>query len=317
LDSKGNQFIARGINSANGDWDKSYPPWDVMPAIRSTGANCVRIQWLNDADIAKKGLGDNDLKTAIQKAIDNKMIPIVELWSNTGSNDYNALKDAGSWWVSKMYILKQFEDKLLINIQNEWSDWKKGRNDQAGHSLADFMWYIDAAVKPIRSSGWKGTLIIDSTAYAQSPNAILQYGQKMIDADPQHNLLFSLHLYADWREADKYDQTYSPYDKALLGQIVDKGLPLLIGEFSDKHPDTSCGVKYMNAPKIMKIARDKSIGYLGWSWKGNGKTCMELSTILDLSWNWKDSNYLTEWGKILVNDPNGIKATSKIASVFA
>jgi len=78
----------------------------------------------------------------------------------------------------------------------------------------------------------------------------------MIDADPQHNLLFSLHLYADWREADKYDQSmfleimqlffrflhifeifksnkaYSPYDKALLGQIVDKGLPLLIGEFS-------------------------------------------------------------------------------------
>jgi hypothetical protein len=29
----------------------------------------------------------------------------------------------------------------------------------------------------------------------------------MIDADPQHNLLFSLHLYADWREADKYDQS--------------------------------------------------------------------------------------------------------------
>ena len=29
----------------------------------------------------------------------------------------------------------------------------------------------------------------------------------MIDADPQHTLLFSLHLYADWREADKYDQS--------------------------------------------------------------------------------------------------------------
>jgi hypothetical protein len=44
---------------------------------------------------------------------------------------------------------------------------------------------------------------------------------------------------------------------------------------------------------------------------------MELSTILDLSWNWKDSKSLTDWGNILVNDPNGIKATSKIASVFA
>ena len=120
MDSKGNQFIPRGINTANGDWDKSNPPTGVMAAVRSTGANCVRIQWLNNEDIAKKGLGDNDLKNAIQKAIDNKLIPIVELWSNTGSNDYDALKKAGDWWVSKMYMLKAFEDKLLINIQNEW-----------------------------------------------------------------------------------------------------------------------------------------------------------------------------------------------------
>jgi hypothetical protein len=45
---------------------------------------------------------------------------------------------------------------------------------------------------------------------------------------------------------------YTPYDKALLGQIVDKGLPLILGEFSDKHPDSSGKTEYINAPKIMK-----------------------------------------------------------------
>ena len=37
-----------------------------------------------------------------------------------------------------------------------------------------------------------------------------------------------LHIF----EIFKSNKDYSPYDKALLGQIVDKGLPLLIGEFS-------------------------------------------------------------------------------------
>jgi hypothetical protein len=206
-DAKGNEFIARGINTANGDWDATYKPHEVMPAISATGANSVRIQWLTDDKIKQKGLGDKDLKNVIQQALNNKMIPIVELWSFTGSNDYNALKSAGQWWVSKMPILKQFHDKLLINVANEWSDWKKGRDDQAGHKLTDFLWYVDTAIKPIRNAGWKGTLIIDSTAYAQSPNAILKYGQEMINRDPMKNLMFSIHAYADWREAPKYDQS--------------------------------------------------------------------------------------------------------------
>ena len=120
LDSNGKEFIARGINTASADWDATYKPESYMPAIAATGANCVRIQWLTDDKVKKKGLNDNSLKNVIQQAINNKLIPILELWTFTGSNEYSALQSAGNWWASKIPILKQFEDKLLINIANEW-----------------------------------------------------------------------------------------------------------------------------------------------------------------------------------------------------
>ncbi len=53
-------------------------------------------------------------------------------------------------------------------------------NDQAGHNLADFLWYVDDAIIPIRKAGWRGTLVIDSLAMAQSPHPILKYGQVRI-----------------------------------------------------------------------------------------------------------------------------------------
>lgn len=123
-DSNGNEFIARGINTASADWDAKFPPAIVMPAVASTGANSVRILWLTDDKLRKKRLNDSNLVNVIQTAIDNRLIPILELWSFTGHNDYNSLRLAGQWWVSKMHLLKQFEDILLINVANEWVNFR-------------------------------------------------------------------------------------------------------------------------------------------------------------------------------------------------
>jgi hypothetical protein len=73
----------------------------------------------------------------------------------------------------------------------------------------------------------------------------------LINRDPNKNLIFSIHAYADWR-AEKVDNNYGPYDKALLAEIVKKGLPLILGEFSDSHPDSHKVNKYIDAKQIMK-----------------------------------------------------------------
>ena len=84
MDSKGNEFIARGINTANADNDFYHSPATYYDGIVKTGANCIRIQWLIESEMSGKKLDDGHLKTAIQTAIDKNLIPILELWTYTG-----------------------------------------------------------------------------------------------------------------------------------------------------------------------------------------------------------------------------------------
>ncbi len=74
------------------------------------------------------------------------------------------------------------------------------------------------AISIIRSSGWAGALVIDASAYAQNPDGILQkfnnnisliktyfnigpikYGNELVQGDPYKNLIFSIHMYAEWK----------------------------------------------------------------------------------------------------------------------
>jgi len=321
MDSNGKPFIAKGINVASADWDATYKPWKVMKAVGATGANAVRILWLRDDEIKKKGLNDNDLVEVIKQAINNKLIPMVHLWIDPyqlGESNWDqrwVLQQAGQWWVSKLPLLKQFEDKLLINVLNEWSTWKRGRaKNDSGFNLSDFLFYADDAIIPIRKAGWQGTLVIDTLGMAQSPHPILQYGQKLIDKDPKRNLIFSVHAYADWRE-EPINNDYTPYDKNLLAEISRKNIPLILGEFSDSHPDSLKAMKYMNARKLMQICKDNNIGWLAWSWKGNGVVNgVDLAKVLDISFEHENPN-LTDWGKLVAWDQNGLKTAQK-ATVF-
>lgn len=61
----------------------------------------------------------------------------------------------------------------------------------------------------------------------------------------------------------------------------------------------------------MSYCREKNVGWLAWSWKGNSGGV----EYLDLANDWAGKS-LTEYGNIVVNGPNGLKETSKLCTVF-
>ena len=62
----------------------------------------------------------------------------------------------------------------------------------------------------------------------------------------------------------------------------------------------------------MQYCEENDIGYLGWSWKGNGGGV----EYLDIAVEWDGSVLSEDWGEILINGENGITATAKICSVY-
>jgi mannan endo-1,4-beta-mannosidase len=116
--------------------------------------------------------------------------------------------------------------------------------------------------------------------------------------DPQRNIIFSVHMYGVFDTAAEITD--------YLGRFRAAGLPLVIGEFGFHHSDGN-----PDEDTIMATAQAQGVGYLGWSWSGNGDGVEHLDLVTNFN-----PNQLTPWGERLFNGANGIRATAHEATIF-
>lgn len=279
-DANGNDFVIRGINHGH-YWFRNELD-TAFGAIANTGANTIRIVWESEGTAG-------ELETAVQRAIDLELIPMVELHDVTGSNSQSDLLNMARYYTGAqvLAVLQRFERHLLVNIANEWSgeDWLGG---------------YQAAVAEMRDAGINHTLVIDANGWGQESATVLRDGQALLDSDPERNLLFSVHMYQSFGSD-------SAITAALQG-AVDQGLPLIVGEFGFQHGTPVTQIPYET---ILSECARLGLGYIPWSWKGNSSEV----AYLDMSEDW-GGNTLTDWGRGVVEGSQGIASTSQKASVF-
>src|SRR5690606_14979721 len=160
------------------------------------------------------------------------------------------------------------------------------------------------AVQTLRSAGLKHLLVVDAPNWGQDWEETMRNNKNnaassILDADPDRNVLFSVHMYDIYNTAN----TVTSYIDTFLGH----GLPLVVGEFAADH---GAG-KNVDAGTIMSKAAQSRIGYIGWSWSGNSA---DLSS-LDITNNF-NVNSLTTWGSTLINGASGIAETAQTCSCF-
>ena len=155
------------------------------------------------------------------------------------------------------------------------------------------------AVKNLRNAGIKNTIMVDCAGYGQYPGVIGTNGSAVFNADPMKNLMFSIHMYQ--YDAGTEDDVRSNIDQALAINV-----PLCIGEFAYSHEGKD--VAYQT---IMDYCQEKRVGYLVWSWTGNGGG----AEACDMFGGY-DENDVKENGRLTVWGTNGIKATSKECTVY-
>ena len=290
LERNGNSFVMRGINVPHAWYaDKTA---SSLSDIAKTGANTVRIVLASGDRWTKTS--ESEVSSLIAQAKANKLIAILEVHDTTGYGEQAGaitLAQAANYWKSIKGALIGQEDYVIIDIGNEplgngppASAWTNGHIE---------------AIKSLRDAGLTHAIMVDAANWGQDwENITRNNAASVLAADPQRNVIFSVHMYQVYDKASTID--------GYLSTFKNNGLALVVGEFAADHQGAN-----VDEASIMSYAKQYGYGYLGWSWSGNSAGLESL----DIARNFNAST-LSPWGNTLINGNNGIKATSSIATIF-
>ncbi|MDT0400995.1 MULTISPECIES: cellulase family glycosylhydrolase [Streptomyces] len=288
LEASGNDFVMRGVNHAH-TW---YPDRiSSLAHIKAKGANTVRVvlasgqRWTrNDA---------SDVANVVAQCKQNRLICVLEVHDTTGYGEQSGaatLSQAADYWIGVQSALAGQEDHVIVNIGNE----PYGNTNYTA-------WTADtkAAIQKLRNAGFDHTLMVDAPNWGQDwAFTMRDNAASVFAADPDANTVFSIHMYGVFDTAAEI----SDY----LGRFVSAKLPIVVGEFGHDHSDGN-----PDEDTILAVTQQLGLGYLGWSWSGNGGGVEYLDMVTSF-----DPNQLTSWGRRIFEGANGIAATSEEAAVY-
>ena len=302
-DANGYEFVIRGVNQ-NQWWGNPAENLLAIDEVAKTGANAVRavMNWVSGGSDTP-----TERRTIVERYLANNIVPIVEDHAATNSNDNEspaALATIVDKWLDPANLswLQQYEQKLILNIANEW-----GPNSTVWRDT-----YIQQ-VQRLRNAGVNALIMIDAGGWGQEINTIKSWASAILNADPQKNVVFSIHFYSQWRTEERsFDVGGGTYDVLTeLNNVRNQGLPIVVGEFSWEGVDS---VAY-RAQRVMEICQQLGVGYMGWAWNYNNPSTLDM--IPGTAYQYNSNVNLSPWGDIIVNHPDaGIKATSVRATVF-
>jgi mannan endo-1,4-beta-mannosidase len=286
LESNGNPFVMRGVSHAH-VW---YPTQTSSFAnIKATGANTVRVV----LGSGKRWGPSTDVPNVVSLCKTNKLICVLEVHDTTGYGEEGAaatLDEAVNYWITQKANLVGQESYVIINIGNE----PYGNTNATAWTAA-----TTAAIQKLRSNGFQHAIMVDAPNWGQDWQFVMRDNAAAIfAADPQKNTIFSIHMYGVFDTAAEVTD--------YLGKFQTANLPLVVGEFGINHSDGN-----PDEDTIMATAQQLGVGYIGWSWSGNGGGV----EYLDMTTSFNPAA-LTEWGERIINGANGIKATSKEATIY-
>ncbi|MFC9159997.1 cellulase family glycosylhydrolase [Streptomyces fungicidicus] len=288
LEASGNDFVMRGVNHAH-TWYADRI--SSLAHIKAKGANTVRVV-LSSGDRWTRN-DTADVANVVAQCKQNRLICVLEVHDTTGYGEQSGavtLSRAADYWIGVQSALAGQEDHVIVNIGNE-------PHGNTGYTA----WTADtkAAIQKLRDAGFDHTLMVDAPNWGQDwAFTMRDNAASVFAADPDANTVFSIHMYGVFDTAAEI----SDY----LGRFVSAELPIVVGEFGHNHSDGN-----PDEDTILVVTRQLGLGYLGWSWSGNGGGVEYLDMVTDF-----DPARLTSWGERIFNGADGIAATSEEAAVY-
>ena len=298
-DANGYQFQMKGVNvnhhwNASGRQDESLA-YESIPYIKATGANAVRIVFgpTENDPWRYQCMSTEARRAVVEEYIKYKIVPVVEYHNATGLNDPAKLNEAVDFWIGEKEWLDDLARYVIVNITNEWA--KPYANTENGviiypaSSVSEWAAEYKKAIVRLRNAGIKNLLVVDSFDYANKLTCILDNGQSIIDEDPMHNIMFSIHAYGGWYSSQttgvqNRDGSWNA-DHALT-LLEDKKITAIFGEFNREHT-LSVGLNCAPDNELIDDFNKHKAGWIFWMWWNTGDDMVNQSDSFSYSYGGK------------------------------
>jgi len=285
FDPSGKEFRIRGSNINH--FDINHQGIELM------GFNTIRTAlYLTRTTDYNWGTVQNDI-------LNRGMVPMVESQDTTCKGDFATLDKTINTWLSQASTWQKLNPVGFFDPANEWgvaATWRDG-------------WA--AEIPKIRAAGITAPLVIDAPNCGQDAGTLVKDGKYLEDLDPEHNILFDVHVYGSFH----YPATAAwmqDYSKA-MASLKASGLPLILGEFGPPPVTDANGIVHTIGPSPTYVPTDKLIfdaeanefGWMPWSWDNNNLlNCAATDYSFSMLYNvckpyTGDDTQLTNYGKAI------------------
>ncbi|MFJ8958439.1 cellulase family glycosylhydrolase [Lentzea sp. NPDC102401] len=290
VEGNGATFVMRGVNHAH-VWYQSQTR--AFADMKSFGTNTVRVVLGSGQRWGPTPAAE--VSSVISLCKQNKMICVLEVHDTTGFGEQSgaaSLDQAATYWIGVADALKGQENYVVVNLGNE----PFGNNASVSATWASA---TSSAISRLRGAGLQHLIMADAPMWGQDwGNIMRDNAASVYNADPLRNTVFSIHMYGVYDTAAEINAYFDAFRTA--------GLPLVVGEFGHNHSDGD-----PDEDTIMAQAQSRGLGYLGWSWSGNSSDV----GYLDMTNSFNPAS-LTAWGERFLNGANGVRQTSKEATIY-
>ncbi len=275
LGSCGDTLLIKGVNYAPYNW--GYLADELrLDQIAQTGANAVRMVWYTNNNAAPVYANLDALDSAITRCTQLGMIAIVELHDFTCTNDAAALITGLAWWEQPevMNLLDRNKESVIVNISNESLYYNWGSNPN--QALSSYFSTYSTIISNLRAHPeFKFPLLIDAPDCGGSSDAFVtaSTAANLINADPEHNLIFSTHTY--WYAQTNNDSSII-YQR--LANVCNANIPLIAGEVANSQDDTELCQYALNYSAVINSCNSLQMGWLIWCWDRDGCPERQMSS---------------------------------------
>lgn len=304
LDAYGKPFIFRGVTI-----DHTLAPEKTLQAIRdvaATGANSAQIEIPIGYDTFPRTVVAQ-LREIIAECKANKLVCVLEPNDAAGYPDYSPIHGAelaSLWtWQDLLPVLEGNQGYIILGFGNQHF---------SGGPLEDYKYRMPIYVEALLNNLPAGFVVmIDGDNWAEDTSKLMFEFAKNLktqSSDLSKRIIYSVDMFYSYLDPNKVHDYIASFNEL--------GAPLVVGGFAPVpyyHPyrptPLQTDAPQLPAASVMQYAEQYGAGYFGWSWSGNKNAGLDVVTDYD-------ANALTNWGKLLFNGANGIKATAKRASIY-